>query len=312
MDSDVARAAAEDSSPRASGQDAAAGDSASPGADASVSWPRGVDPGPDDIANYAIGSVAGRKIPLSDLVAKWIWREPARVRAILDDLVLSRIIVFEAAALQIELPDGELEKAVEARLVRLEQQAKAAGKPSMEAYIQETLGMTPPTFMKYAQEESAIDLLAPRCVRSWLLMSDHREIRALTVKTKEDVEEVQRRLADGEPFESVARDLSVDPSKADGGRLPPVVRGGNLVLARTAFAADVGEVSGPIKDRDGFLFVKVEKAPEPLTGGWPDVGAAVEASLAARDVEDPEFWQWKNEILGRYDISMDPFLDLVK
>ena len=280
--------------------------------DQSVSWPRGVDATPEDIANYAIGSVANRKIPLSDLVAKWIWREPARVRAILDDIVLSRIIVFEAAAMQIELPDGAIKKSVEARLQRLEAESKAAGSPSLEAYIQEALGMDPAVFMKYAQEEAAIDLLAPRCVRSWLLSSDHREIRAITVETKEQVDQVQARLAQGEPFAEVAKDLSIDSSKEDGGRLPPVVRGSDLVLTRTAFAAEVGEVSGPIKDRDELLFVLVEAAPKPLEGMWADIGEEVEASLKIRDIEDPEFWQWKAQMLGRYDVNMEPFLDLVK
>jgi hypothetical protein len=278
----------------------------------SVTWPRGVDATLDDIANYAIGSVSGRVIPLSDLVAKWIWREPTRVRAILDDLVLSHIIVFEAAALQIELPDGAIKKAVETRLATLEREAASSGAASLEAYIQEALGMEPETYLKYAQEEAAIDLLAPRCVRAWMLTSDHREIRAITVKSQADVDQVQARLAKGEPFADVARALSVDPSKEDGGRLPPVVRGSDLVLTRTAFAAEVGDVAGPIKDRDGMLFVYVESAPKPLEGLWQTIGAEVEASLAARDIEDPEFWQWKAQMLGRYDVNMEPFLNLVK
>ncbi|QDV06471.1 peptidylprolyl isomerase [Planctomycetes bacterium Poly30] len=278
----------------------------------SVSWPSGVDATPDDIANYTIGSVAGRKIPLSDLVAKWIWREPARVRAILDDIVLSRIIIFEAAALQIELPDGAIKKEVETRLARLQKEADAAGKTSLEAYIQEALGMEPETYLRCAQEEAAIDLLAPRCVRAWLLASDHREIRAITVKTTADVDQVQARLARGEAFADVARALSIDPSKEEGGRLPPVVRGGDLALTRTAFATEVGEVAGPIKDRESMLFVYVEAAPPLIEGMWSEVGAEVEASLKARDIEDPEFWQWKAQMLGRYDVNMDPFLDLVK
>ena len=110
----------------------------------------------------------------------------------------------------------------------------------------------------------------------------------------------------------MARALSVDPSKEDGGRLPPVVRGSDLVLTRTAFAAEVGDVAGPIKDRDGMLFVYVESAPKPLEGLWQTIGAEVEASLAARDIEDPEFWQWKAQMLGRYDVNMEPFLNLVK
>ena len=283
-----------------------------PAADQTVAWPKGVDASPQEVADYGIGSVANRKIALSDLVAKWVWREPERVRAILDDLVLSRIIVFEAARMQIELPDDSIKNAVEVRLKILEADAKASGSPSLEAYIQEALGMEPPVFMRYAQEEAAIDLLAPRCVRSWLLSSDHREIRAITVKTSDEVDQVQARLAQGEPFAEVAKDLSLDPSKDDGGRLPAVVRGSDLLLARTAFAAEVGEVSGPIRDRDGMLFVFVEAAPAPAEGPWSEIGDEVEASLATRDIEDPEFWQWKAQMLSRYEVNMDPFLNLLK
>ena len=42
------------------------------------------------------------------------------------------------------------------------------------------------------------------------------------------------------------------------------------------------------------------------------IGPEVEKSLADQKVEDPEFWQWKEAMTGRYDVDLRPFLDLVR
>ena len=51
--------------------------------------------------------------------------------------------------------------------------------------------------------------------------------------------------------------------------------------------------------------------PAPVEGDWRAVGGRVEASLAGRGIEDPEYWQWKTAMLARYEVDMTPFLELV-
>lgn len=270
-----------------------------------VAWPRGVD----GQAEVTVASVAGRPISLSDFVSKWILRDPDGVRAILDDLVLSRIVLLESASMGLEPPVDEVEASVRTQLASLERDALAAGAPDLESYVEARLGFDPAVFLRHLQEEAAVDRMAPRCVRAWLLSTDRRDVRAITVQDQAGIDQVRARLAAGEPFADVARSLSTDPSREDGGRIPALVRS-DLSLAQTAFATTVGQVAGPVAEGDGFVFVYVEAAPERITGDWSKIGPLVEQSLKDRDVEDPEFWQWKDAMAQRYDVDTKPFLDL--
>lgn len=279
-----------------------------PSGTGNVSWPRTEDDA-GATGSVTIATVGGKAIDLRDLVSKWMLRDPNGVRGVLDDLLLSQIVAFESAALRIELPPGAIDAKVKRSIRALGEQASAAGAPDLDAFVRSRLGLEPKVLVAELEREAAVDLLAPRCVRAWLLSNEHREIRAIAVTDDAGSKEVQARLARGEAFADVARDLSVDVSKEDGGRMPPVVRG-EQPISRTAFATDVGGVAGPIKDGQGFVFVAVEAAPTPLEGGWEDIGEAVEASIAERDVDDVEFWQWKDAMYTRYEIDITPFLDL--
>ena len=273
--------------------------------DRSVAWP----PTVDGSAQAMVASVGGQGIPLTDLVSKWVLRDPDGVRAILDDLLLSRIVTFEAAALEVRLPDGVIADEVSRRMAGLERTAREVGAPDFEVYVKRRLGLEVAALRAELEREAAIDLLAPRCVRAWLLSSDRREIRAIAVDDRAAADQVQARLAKGDDFEALAREYSKDPSAEEGGRMPPVVRA-DQSLARTAFAIQVGSVSEPIQDARGFVFVKVVGAPDPLEGDWNAIGARVESDLAERPIEDPEFWQWKDAMYQRYDIDITPFLEL--
>ena len=91
--------------------------------DTTVAWPRTVD----GSVQTMVASVGGQGIPLTDLVSKWVLRDPDGVRAILDDLLLSRIVTFEAAALDVRLPDGAIADEVARRMAALETAAREVG-----------------------------------------------------------------------------------------------------------------------------------------------------------------------------------------
>ncbi|MEC8496208.1 MAG: hypothetical protein VXZ39_14870, partial [Planctomycetota bacterium] len=168
--------------------------------DRSVAWPRTLD----GSAQTMVASVGGQGIPLTDLVSKWVLRDPDGVRAILDDLLLSRIVTFEAAALDVRLPDGAIADEVALRMANLERAAREVGAPDLEVYVKRRLGLEVSTLRAELEREAAIDLLAPRCVRAWVLSSDRREIRALAVDDRAAVDQVQARLAKGDEFEALA------------------------------------------------------------------------------------------------------------
>ncbi len=273
----------------------------------SAGWPDEVDLDEGAI----LGSVGGRAIGVGALFFKLAMREPGLLRGLLDDVVLARILVLEAGALGLEPPAEAVQRRVNGRLKTAEEQARRAGAPNLDVFLRAGVGLEPETYLRVINEDAATDSLAPLCVRAWLLASDRREARAIVVEGQSAADVVMARLARGEAFDSVARELSIDASKEDGGRIPPLVRAESS-MARMAFATEVGSWAGPVRERDTLMFLKVEAKPAILQGTWAEVGSAVEASLEERPVEDPEFWQWKEAMTRRYDVDIQPFLDLIR
>jgi len=273
----------------------------------SVDWPDAVNGGADAV----VASVGGRSIGVSDLMMNLVMRDADLVRGILDDLLLSRIMLLEAGALGLEPPAEGVQARVSQALDAAEARARKAGAPDLAAFVRADMGLEPDTYLRALNADAAIDTLAPLCVRSWLMGCDRREVRAMTVEGRAAADEVMARLARDEAFASVARDLSVDASKEKGGRIPALVRG-DSALARAAFATEVGSWTGPIRDGELMLFLEVEAIPVVVEGTWAEIGDAVEASLKAGPVEDAEFWQWKKAMTRRYDVDTGPFLELIR
>ncbi len=272
-----------------------------------VVWPEGVEDG----ADAAVASVAGRTISVSDLIMKLVMRDADLARGLLDDLLLSRIVLLEAGALGLEPPAEDVQARVSQALDAVEAQARKAGAPDLASFVRAQMGMEPDLFLRELNADAAIDSLAPRCIRSWLMSCDRREVRAMSVEGRPAADEAMARLARGEAFESVARDLSVDASRDKGGRIPALVRG-ESVLARAAFATEVGSWTGPVRKGELMLFLEVEAIPDVVEGTWAEVGDAVEASLEAQPVEDAEFWQWKEAMTRRHDVDTGPFQELIR
>jgi hypothetical protein len=257
-----------------------------------------------------VATVGGTRIELEQLLGAWLRRDGAGVRTLLDDLVLSRIVELEAARFGTELPPNLVRRALEKRRELLTEEAKKAGEPDLETFVERRLGLEPERYFAGLERELAVDLLASRVVRAWLLTSERAEVRVISVKGQEARDRVQAKLAAGQDFAAVATELSEDPSKEEGGRMTPVVRG-ESALARLAFATPLGEVAGPLDERGRYLFMKVDARPELAAGPWSVLGVKVEASLAARSIEDPEYWQWQQAMQAVYEVDLEPFRALL-
>ncbi|NOT31335.1 MAG: hypothetical protein HOP15_12890, partial [Planctomycetes bacterium] len=153
-------------------------------------------------------------------------------------------------------------------------------------------------------------MLAERAVRAASLASETVGLR-LIVAAAEGVEEVRAALAAGRDFAEVARELSVDDSKKDGGLVPFVVPQERSPLARLAFQTPVGEVAGPLAISDHQFWIRVEERRAPFEGDWEAIESAVEAALARYPVEDAEFVHWKLSMEKRYPIDLGPLWSLI-
>lgn len=257
-----------------------------------------------------IASVAGEALDVRELVAQWVHHKSADALDELDHLVLTRLVRAEAARLGLELPPESAQKAYEAAVAQLEKEIqKRRPGLALDAWVDQVLGLDPLVYRERMRSEALQQLLAERTTRAYILQSEHAELRLIVLRSEAEVKDAQAALAKGEAFEEVAKRLSADPSSKDGGRVPPVIRA-DTPVARLAFQTAVGGVSEPLYNEGAWLIAKVEARPAPIEGNWSKIREAVEASLAARGIEELEFTQWRASMLRRYQVDISPFLRL--
>jgi len=99
-----------------------------------------------------------------------------------------------------------------------------------------------------------------------LKSSDEIRARHILVKTRAEARAVAARLAAGEAFDAVAKEVSIDPgSKDKGGDLGYFMRRDMTpAFSKVAFATKVGAVSKPFRTSFGWHIVKVEDRRKPV------------------------------------------------
>lgn len=86
------------------------------------------------------------------------------------------------------------------------------------------------------------------------------QVRAshILVKTEDEANRILKRISDGEDFTAVAKRFSSCPSRKNGGDLGWFGRGMMATeFEKAAFAADAGNVVGPVKTQFGYHVIKV-------------------------------------------------------
>jgi hypothetical protein len=264
---------------------------------------------PETQALLAVAYVAGDPIGIDELFASLLHRKSLVLHDTLDRLVTSRLALLEAGRLGVRLDPALVDQQVAADKSHMESLLAQSGR-EVDRYLVEELGLDPTRYFELMRNELVQQLLTQRVLRAWTLGQERCELRAIVTATEADMDAVRARLAAGEDFAVVAKELSVDPSGEKGGALPPVVRSELAPLARLAFETEIGALGGPMEEDGHWILLEPQARPEPLTGDWDALEEAVEASLAARPVEDPEYWQWRAAMARRYQIDLAPLLEL--
>ena len=90
---------------------------------------------------------------------------------------------------------------------------------------------------------------------------ERRDLLLVVTKTRPKAEEAKKALEGGQPWKKVATKFSIDEAtKSQGGKFPGVAEGQQEPqLDKLTFAADKGELVGPVKTQFGWYVVEVDK-----------------------------------------------------
>jgi peptidyl-prolyl cis-trans isomerase C len=106
-------------------------------------------------------------------------------------------------------------------------------------------------FLAFVWQELLTILLLPS------VMPDKVRCAHILVKTQTEAKTVQDRLAKGEAFAAIAKQVSICPSGKKGGNLGKFGRGQMVREFETsAFKLQKGQVSAPVKTKFGYHIIK--------------------------------------------------------
>jgi hypothetical protein len=259
-----------------------------------------------------LGWIAGQPLQAEEFLVEWGDAASRELWLVLDKLVASRLALAEAGRLSIRLAPEAVEGRFTAERGRLEKElARDKKERTLEEFIEKELGFEPKRYLERVRQATIRQMLAERAVRAASLASESVALRLIVVPDDEAAEKVRAALASGKAFADVARELSLDDSKKNGGLVPFVVKEERSPLARLAFQTAVGEVAGPAPVADHQFWIRVEERRTPLEGDWPVIEKAVEDSLVQNPVGDAEFVHWKVLTERRYPIDFGPLWSLI-
>ena len=114
---------------------------------------------------------------------------------------------------------------------------------------------------------------------------ERRDLSIVLTKTEAKADEAKQALQDGESFKSVAKEYSTDDaSKAQGGKLPAVAKGQQEKAFDDAiFAAEQGELQGPVKTQFGWYVFEVTKTTKPSQQSLQQASQTIKGILASEN-----------------------------
>jgi parvulin-like peptidyl-prolyl isomerase len=182
---------------------------------------------------------------------------------------------FDQALEQNQISEDELRQDVRESLPVQEVQERVAGnaEPSDEEIQQ------------FYNENKTAQFTQPaqRCVRHILLNKDQQQ----------KAEDIKAQLQDGGDFAALAKENSQDPGSAEkGGDLGCLGKGETVPpFEEAAFAAEPGEVVGPVETEFGYHLIEVTEIREEQTQPLAEVETQITDQLVATQQEE-EFTKW--------------------
>lgn len=251
---------------------------------------------PAAAGDQVIARLNGRPITLAQLQKPLLEGHGLNVLLNLVQLEMARQRV---AAAGLTVSDQDVEQERQLTLSKLFQEAdKSEYDQLFEQFLQQQ-HITKTEFDLVIQTNACLRKLAEPLVKDKIteaslqeafrqLYGETVQVRHIQLANMQEVLEAKRRLASGEPFEKVAREMSRNARTAElGGELPPFSRQAAYPQAMkdTAFSLKEGEVSDAVMFEGAYHLIKLERRIAPKAVKFEDVKDGLRQDLHERLVQ---------------------------
>jgi peptidyl-prolyl cis-trans isomerase C len=199
---------------------------------------------------------------------------------------LSNQKAYEQALKQNNITEEELRQDIRENLPVQKVQAK----------VSDDVEPTDEEIQKYYEKNKEAQFTTPEkvCVSHILFAKDQ----------KEKAEDVKKQLEDGSDFAKLAKQYSQDPGSAEkGGDLGCLGKGETVPpFEEAAFAADKGEIVGPVKTQFGYHLLKVTETKPKQTRSLSEVEPQIRSQLASEQ-QSEAFSKWLDEQKKKRDVQ---------
>ncbi len=198
---------------------------------------------------------------------------------LLESLIIQELVRQSAKAQNITVGDDEVK-------TQIDQITQRQGGPDGLAKALAAQGLTQEDLTALIKDRLLANKIGDSITKDVPKTGEQIHARHILVKTEDEAKKVEDRLAKGEAFDAVAKDVSIDPSgKTNGGDLGWFGRGQMVPeFEQAAFALPVNKVSDPVKSQFGYHIIQVtekdanralsqddlDRAKEQKIGEWID------------------------------------------
>jgi hypothetical protein len=133
---------------------------------------------PPVVEALTLGRIGDQPIDAREFLRKlWVDDNP-EARKILEQLVFSRLATLEADRLGVRLTDAAVDADYAKAIALFEKKLVERGSTlTLDEHIDRNLEVDPKLYRANLRHETIVQMLAERCVRSWMLESDRRKVR---------------------------------------------------------------------------------------------------------------------------------------
>ncbi len=263
-----------------------------------------------------VAVVGGQPVRMSDLQPLLVEAAGAQV---LSDQVIDLRLKAELAGQNITVSEEETQREKQRMLERLSEDRDQAVR--LLELQRQRRGLGPQRFARLLWRNAALrKLVAGQVQVNEALVrqayeqrfAEQSECRLILVETLNDVSRVKGRLNAGESFEKLAREVSRDSSRIQGGLIPPVSpadAGYPAAVREVAVRLKAGEISDPIVLDQGFAILRCERKITPQRVPFEQISTELEARVRS-DLEQVLIQRRLRVLLSEADVTvLDAQLD---